>query len=126
LADIHDHTLIGTRLSFHPFVHNQTKANLHSLSALRRFAPKADAAEFAKALTLADRHAWRQAFEIRVKTDEHSVIHFTHSSDERVGRILSDPFPQQNDLVAGIAENTTDRIRNAMVDKKSYRERLCH
>jgi hypothetical protein len=81
------------------------------LSALRRSAAKADAAELAKALTLADRHAGRNAFEIGVETDEHGAVHFAHGGDERIGRILSDPFSQQDDLVAGITKDTADRIR---------------
>jgi hypothetical protein len=96
------------------------------LSALRRFAAKADAAELTKALALTDRHAGREVSEIRVETHEYGTVHFAHGGDERVGRILSDPVAQQDDLVAGIAKDTSDRIGNAMVNEKSYRERPCH
>jgi hypothetical protein len=107
-------------------VFDQGKRNPHPLSSLWRVAPKANSAKPAKALSLAARNPWRQASEITVKANEYRSMHFADGGYHGIGRILCDPFTQQDHFVPSSPKLSTHGIGNAMIDEKFYRRPLSH
>ena len=84
-------------------------------------AAKADAAQSTKP-SLPDANSWSQRSKVFVVTDEYSIKDLADARNNLIGGVLWDRFPQEDNLMARIAQYASYGVGNAIIEKEFDRD----